>query len=266
MTTTLARYPGTQRATVRGVVRSEFTKLRSLPAAAWSLAAAIALVVGFGAIYAGVRVSRPPADPSTFDAAGVSLSGVALAQIAVGVLGVLVMTSEYSSGLIRTSFAAVPTRTPVLWSKVAVLGGVTAVVCLPAAFAAFLIGQSVLASGHLNSTLAAPGVLRAVIGSALYLTAVAVLGIGLGTVLRHTAGAIAALFGVLYALQIVAGFLPTALSDHVYKYLPAPAGMAITMVGHDPYALAPWTGFGLFCGYVAAVLLVGAWGMRRRDA
>ncbi len=266
MMTTLKHETGTQRVTVQGVLRSEWTKLRSLPAAAWSLAATIALVVGFGALYAGVRVSRPPADPSTFDATGVSLSGVALAQIAAGVLGVLVITSEYASGLVRTSFAAVPSRTPVLWSKVAVLGGVTAVVCLPATLAAFLIGQSVLASGHLNTTLAADGVLRAVVGGALYLTAVAVLGIGLGTVIRHTAGAIAALFGVLYGLQIAVGFLPTSVVDHVYKYLPAPAGVAITMIGQDPDALAPWTGYGLFCGYVAVVLLVGAWSMRRRDA
>jgi ABC-type transport system involved in multi-copper enzyme maturation permease subunit len=247
MMATREQETGTQRVTVAGVLRSEWTKLRSLPAAAWSLAAAIALVVGFGAIYAGVRVSRPPADPSTFDATGVSLSGVALAQIAVGVLGVLVITSEYASGLVRTSFAAVPSRTPVLWSKVAILGGATAIVCLPAAFAAFLIGQSVLASGHLNTTLAAAGVLRAVVGGALYLTAVAVLGIGLGTVIRNTAGGIAALFGLLYGLQIAVGFLPAAVVDHIYKYLPAPAGIAISHTpptpvgarGSHPSALGP---------------------------
>ncbi len=127
---------------------------------------------------------------------------------ATGVLGVLVITSEYATGLIRTSLAAVPRRLPVLWGKAGLLAVATVAVSLPAAFTVFLAGQSILARQHLGATLSQPGVARAVIGSALYLAVAGLIGLGLGTLLRSTAGGIAALFGLLFAVQIVAGFLP----------------------------------------------------------
>jgi ABC-2 type transport system permease protein len=255
----------TQRVTLPRVVRSEWTKLWSTPSTAWSLLTSVALVVGIGVLYAMVRVSRPPADPSTFDPAGVSLSGIQLAQIAVGVLGVLFITGEFGSGLIRVSYAAVPRRTPVLWGKAIVLAAVSFVVCLPASFAAFLIGQSILRGGHLSTSFDQPGVPRAVLGGALYLVVVALIGLALGAILRSTAGAISALFGILYALQIASGFLPDSVSDQVYRYLPVPAGTAIANVHLDPLSLAPWTGYGLFCLYAVILLGVGAWRMRRQE-
>jgi ABC-2 type transport system permease protein len=251
------------------VVRSEWTKLRSVPSTAWSLLTAVALVVGVGALYCLLRVARPPrgtADISAFDPAAVSLAGVQLAQLAVGVLGVLLITGEYATGTIRTSLAAVPARLPVLWGKVIVYALTTLALCVPATFAAFLVGQSILSPEHLDTTLGHPGIVRAVFGSALYLAAVDLLGLGLGALLRSTAGAVASLFGLLFAPQILVGFLPGDWSDHINRYLPAPAGLAITSAQPDPASLPPWAGFGLFCLYTAIVIGVAGWRLRRRDA
>ena len=258
----------TIRVTPLRVVRSEWTKLRSLPSTAWSLATAVALVVGFGALYSTLRVTRPPepAAVASFDPTAVSLVGVQLAALAVGVLGVLLVTGEYASGTIRTTLAAVPARLPVLWGKAVAFAATTLALCVPAALAAFLVGQSILARERLDTTLGQPGTARAVLGSALYLAAVGLLGLGLGALLRSSAGAIAALFGLLFAPQIVVGFLPASWSDASYGYLPVPAGAAVTSVRPDPITLGPWTGFGLFCLYVAVVLGLAAWQLRRRDA
>jgi ABC-2 type transport system permease protein len=261
--------PAGQRVTQARVVRSEWTKLRSLPSTAWSLLAAVALIVGVGALYSLLRVTRPPTDPAavaSFDPTAVSLTGVQLAELAIGVLGVLLVAGEYATGTIRVSLAAVPRRLPVLWGKAVVVGLTTLVLCLPAALAAFLVGQSILSAERLDVGLSHPGVARAVLGSALYLGAVGLLGLGLGALLRSTAAAVAGLFGVLFAPQLLAGFLPAAWSDRVYPYLPVPAGVAVTAVRSDPAALAPWSGFALFCLYVAVVLAFAAWRLRRRDA
>ena len=257
-----------QRVTQAKVVHSEWTKLRSQPSTAWSLLSAVALIVGFGVLYSLVRVTRPPrtaADMASFDPTAIGLAGVQLAQIAVGVLGVLLVTSEYATGMIRTSMVAVPRRLPVLWAKASVLALTAPVVFVPATFATFLVSQSVLSREQLDTSLDQPGVARAVLGSALYLTAVGLLGLGLGALLRNTAGAIASLFGVLFGLQIVVGFLPASVADKVSRYLPTPAGVAVTNVRPDPASLPPWTGFGLFCLYTVILLGLAAWLLRRRD-
>src|SRR5215813_170449 len=148
----LPSYRQPQRVTQARVMRSEWTKIRTQPSAYWSLLAAVILVVGFGIGYSLLRVARPPhgaAAMASFDPAGISLSGIQLAQIAVGVLGVLLITSEYATGLVRTTLAAVPRRLPVLWGKAAMLTVATIAVSLPAAFAAFLAGQSILGRQHL---------------------------------------------------------------------------------------------------------------------
>jgi ABC-2 type transport system permease protein len=258
-----------QRVSQARVVGSEWTKLRSLPSTVWSLLAAVVLIVGFGALYCLLRVTRPPSNPAAlaaFDPTAVSLSGVQLAQLAIGVLGVLLLAGEYATGTIRVSLAAVPRRLPVLWGKAIVFALTTLGLCLPAVLAAFLVGQSVLSAERLDISLTDPGVARAVLGSALYLSAVGLLGLGLGALLRSTAGAVAGLFGLLFGPQLLVGFLPAAWSDQLYRYLPAPAGIAVANVRPEPAALAPWTGFGLFCLYTAVVLALAAWRLRRRDA
>ena len=155
--------PAGQRVTLARVVRSEWTKLRSLPSGRWSLLIALASIVGFGALYSLLRVTRPPDDPAAlaaFDPTAVSLSGVQLAHLAVGVLGVLLVAGEYATGLIRTSLTAVPARLPVLWAKAIVFALTTLAVCLPATAAAFLVGQSILSERRLDIPLGHPGVAR----------------------------------------------------------------------------------------------------------
>jgi ABC-2 type transport system permease protein len=260
--------PAAQRVTQARVVRSEWTKLRTLPSTAWSLLAAVALIVGFGALYCLVRVTRPPSDPAAaaaFDPTAVSLSGVQVAQLAVGILGVLLVAGEYATGTIRVSLTAVPRRLPVLWGKAVVFGLTALVLCLPAVLAAFLVGQSILSAEQLDSSLSDPGVARAVLGSALYLSAGGLLGLALGALLRSTAWAVAGLFGVLFGPQLLTGLLPATWSDRIYPYLPGPAGVAVTAVRPDPAALAPWSGFAVFCLYIAVGLAVAAWQLRRRD-
>jgi len=198
--------------------------------------------------------------------AAVSLSGVQLAQIAVGVLGVLLITSEYATGLIRTTMAAVPRRLPVLWGKAALVVAAIAAVSLPAAFAAFLAGQSIRSRDHLAVALSQPGVVRAVIGSALYLAVIGLVGLGLGGLVRNAAGGIAALFGMLYGMPLAAGFLSGHWAVEVGRYLPATAGQAVTVVQPDPTLLQPWTGFGVLCLFAAASLGLAAARMRRGDA
>jgi ABC-2 type transport system permease protein len=248
------------------VVRAELTKFRSVSSTAWSLLSAVTLIVALGIMYSMVRVTRPPADPAGFDAVGVSLSGVQVAQFAVGVLGVLVITNEYASGLIRTTFAAVPRRTPVLRGKAIVLATGVFALSLPAVFGAFLTGQSVLSAEHLDMSLGQRGVARAIVGAALYLSVVALLGLGLGAILRRTAGGVAAVIGVLLGPQLLTGFLPAAMADDVYRWLPSPAGLAITTARPDSTLLSPWAGFAVFLLYTAIVLALGAWRLRRRDA
>jgi ABC-2 type transport system permease protein len=265
----LPAYRQSQRVTQARVVRAEWTKLRTQPAAYWTLLSAVILVVGFGIGYSLLRVARPPhgaAAIASFDPAAISLSGVQLAQIAVGVLGVLLVTAEYATGLIRTTFAAVPRRLPVLWGKAGLLAAIVTAVSLPAVFAAFVEGQSILSRHHLSVSLSHPGVTRAVIGSALYLAAVGILGLGLGALLRNAAGGIAALFGLLYGLPLVAGLLPGTWAADVSKYLPANAGQAVVTVQPDPTQLQPWTGFGVLCLYAAVLLGISAARMRHGDA
>ena len=192
------------------VMKSEWTKLRTQPGALWSLLSALILVVAFGILYSLLRVARPPhgAAAASFDPTSVSLAGVQLAQIAAGVLGVLLITSEYATGLIRTTLAAVPRRLPTLWGKAAVVIGAVVAVSVPAAVAVFLAGQAILGRQHLSVSFGAPGVARAVIGGALYLAVAGLLGLALGALLRSAAGGIAALFGLLFAVPILVGFLP----------------------------------------------------------
>ncbi|HET7658884.1 MAG TPA: hypothetical protein VFK66_00750 [Oryzihumus sp.] len=259
-----------KKVTLPRVVLSEWTKLRSLRSTVFSLLVAVVFIVGLSVLVPTVTVNHwPPRDPREalgFDPTSRSLAGIFLAQLALGVLGVLFITGEYATGMIRATLAAVPARLPVLWAKAVVFGAVTLALTVPSTLGAFLIGQSILRGKHLQASLGDPGVLRAVLGAALYLTVVGLLGLALGAVLRNTAGGISALFGVLFVLPIVVRFLPSSWADPIDRYLPSSAGEAITHVHPDPAALSPWAGFGLFCAYAALVLAAAAVSLRRRDA
>ena len=251
-------------------VRAEWTKLRSVRSTVWTLLAAVGLAVGFGVLIAASRMSSwDNADASErlrFDATSFSLSGLFLAQLAVGILGVLVVTSEYATGQIRATFGATPQRTTVLAAKATAFTGVVLAVGTVASFSAFWTGQAIFASKGLDVSISEPGVLRAVCGGALYLGAVGLLGIGLGVMLRRTAGAVAALVGLLVLAPLVGGFLPASFQESAGKYFPAQAGMAVFGVVPDPRALAPWTGYAVLLAYVVGALVLGGLLLSRRDA
>ena len=266
--TRLPVYSLPQRVTQGRVIAAEWIKLRTQQSALWAGAGAIGLTAGFGILYAALLAARPPhGAAAAFDPTAVSLSGIQLAQIAVGVLGAMLITSEYSSGMIRSTVAAVLRRLPVLWGKAAVALGAVFAASVPAVLVAFFAGESVLAKVGLDISFGQPGVARAVLGSAAYLAVAAVLGVGLGALLRNTAAAVTALFGLLFGLQLLAGLIPGATGVTLEKFMPSTAGQAIASVHPDPgTSLGPWAGLGLFACYTIVVLALAARRMSRGDA
>ena len=229
--------------------------------------------LGIGALVCVVHVNRfnqlSLADKAEFEPIRFSLAGLQLAQLAIGVLGVLVITNEYTTGVIRATFAAVPQRRVVLAAKGIVFSLVTLLIGEIASFAAFFVGQAILSSKHLQAHLGDPGALRAVIGGGLYLMVIGLLALGLGSLVRHTSGAIATFFGLLLVLPGIVAALPQSWQDAIDKWLPVNAGEAIFRRGGTfgtRHQLAPWTGFGVFCAYAAAALLAAAILLTRRDA
>ncbi|SHM92100.1 ABC transporter permease subunit [Cryptosporangium aurantiacum] len=262
---TRARTSAEAGVTIGRVIRSEWIKLRSLRSTAITLGAALVVVIGFGLLAASV-VSGDGGGPGggPIDPTDLSLSGVTLGQLILGVLGVLVIAGEYSTGMIRATLAAVPTRLPVLWAKVVVFGGVTLVVSLVATVAAFLAGQAAL--GADGVALGDDGTLRAVFGAAIYLTGIGLLGLALGAILRHTAGAIGALVGLILILPTMVGLLPDSWSEPLTKILPSNAGSAFMSADPASTLLSSGAGLAVFIAWIVGALAVAAVLMRRRDA
>jgi ABC-2 type transport system permease protein len=252
-------------------LQSEWIKLRSVRSTMWSLLVTLILTVGLGALFCAARVARAgrldAGDLRAFDPTSFSLNGLFLAQLAIGVLGVLVISSEYATGQIRATLGATPQRRLVLGAKVLVFTAVVFVVGLVACVSAFLIGQGILSAKFHQATVGQPGVLRAIVGGAAYLAVIGALGIGLGTMLRRTAGAIAALVGLLLILPILVNFLPSPWNQDISKYLPLQAGQSIFRAASASSGdLSTWVGFAVFCAYAAAALIGGALLLKRRDA
>lgn len=262
--------------TFSGALRSEFTKIRSLRSTRWTLFAMIVLTMGLGAIatYGQTKAHRAP----YFDPTSWSLGGVWLTELLIGVVGTLVITSEYSTRMIRTSLTALPQRGLLVAAKVVVLAAVAFVAGLIASFASFFIGQAIMSPHHISTTLNHHGVLRAVIGAALYLTVGGLMAFGIGLLIRHTAAALSTAVAVLFLLPIAGNLLPHNLQDHVDRWLPTAAGAQIWTVNHAPHLnpgspigangpmFSSLTGFALFCGYAAIVVAAGLILFRRRDA
>jgi len=252
----------------RRVVLSEWTKLRSVRSTRWSLLIAVSATVGIAALACAVVSHHYPQmdahDRADFHPLDVTFAGVQLAQLAIGVLGVLVITAEYSTGMIRSSLTAVPKRLPVLWAKAAVYGLVTLALMIPATLAAFFLGQALLAPHHIDIGFTHSGVARAVVGAALYLTAVGLFGLGLGAIVRNTAGGIAAFAAIMFVLPPLMNVLPASWNNAVSPYLPLAAGEAIMSITPGGQ-LSPWVGLGLFGAYTAAALGIAALLLVRRD-
>ena len=257
-------------ATFGDVLRSEWTKLRSVRSTFWSLTATVVLGVGLGAaISAAAAHGYPKSSVSgklSWDPTAVSLDGMALASLAIVVLGVLCISSEYSSGMIHPSLIAVPKRGRVLAAKSLVFAAVTFVVGEVTSFAAFFVGQALI-SGHApHAALGDPGVARAVVGTGLLLASLAVLSVAAGTLLRHPATAIATMIAVLFVLPAIAQALPDSWRNPVTEFWPTEAGGQLTSVYHAAHTLQPWPGFGVMCLFTAIVYAVAWTLLDRRDA
>ena len=255
-----------------GVARSEWTKIRSLRSTSWTFLVTAVLTIGLGSLFALGRTSaRQGRDPITanFNAAGFPFNALFLAQLAIGVLGVLIITTEYSSGMIRTTFTAVPQRGLVLAVKAVIFGSVTFVVALLTTFVTFFASQAILNRGAVKYgvSLSSPHALRIVIGAALYMTVCGLLGVALGALLRSTAAAITALAGLLFILPIMMNFLPVSWHrDAIAQWLPSNAGMQIVEKVTQPLQFSPWAGLAVFAGWVAVAFVAGLVLLHHRDA
>ena len=256
--------------TGRRVLRSEWTKFWSVRSPSWTLLVAVALTVGLGAVFSAVRSSQHASmsahELATFNATATSLSGMAIAELAIGVLGILVVTGEYATGMIRSSLTVVPKRLTVLWSKIGISAAVSLGVMLVASFGAFFLGQTLLSAHGLNTSLGAPGVLRSVIGAALSVSVIAVLGLGLGALFRNTAAAISTFVGVFFVLPPLLALLPGSLSTDITPYVPSNAAAALFGGDTGFTLLSPWAGFSVLCGYAALAVAAAAWRLRTTDA
>jgi ABC-2 type transport system permease protein len=267
---TLPRLPHTGRVTQARVAVSEWTKLRSLRSTRWSLLAAILLTIGFPLLFAAVTSSHwgsmSPHERADRHPLDIALAGVNVSQLAVAVLGVLVITGEYSTGMIRASFSAVPKRLPVLWAKTVVFGVVTLLLMVPSVVIAFFASQAILSRHHiLQISFSHPGVARSVIGGAAYVVLVGIFALGIGAMLRNTAGGIATFAGIFFVLPPLMNVLPASWNDAISKYLPSEAGRQIFSLTHDASSLSPLWGGLLFVGYCAVVLALAAVLLVRRD-
>ena len=254
----------------RTVARMEWRKLRTVRSS-WLILVIFAVGMislsvlalsheGYPQLSAADRASFDPTRDSTF-------TGLLLGQLLAAVLGVLTITSEFSSGMIRATFAAAPRRPLVLAAKAAVLGAVMLTAGEILAFVAFLAGQAVLQAPAPRAALGQPGVLRAVLMAGAYPALVALIGLGLGAVIRHTAGAICAVVVVLFLLPLLVAPLGAATQDSVVRFLPEQiAALSLTAVRPVASALPPALAFALLCGYAAIAVAAGAWQLARRDA
>jgi ABC-type transport system involved in multi-copper enzyme maturation permease subunit len=261
-----------RRAGITGTLRSELTKFRSVRSTYWTLILLVLVGLAWSiAFCAGTASHWSPGQRAGFDPTQSSIIGMAqLGQLVIIVLGTLAITSEYSTGMIRTSLTVMPRRGVLYGAKAAVFAAAALVVAVPTAFACFFIGQALLGRTHVTATLSQPGVLPAVIGAGLYVVLCSLFAFGLGAVLRSTAGTLTASYGVLFLLPELAKALPSAWYNDIERWLPSGDVLnAITGtqgVNHNPNLFSGWGELGVFAGYAAVMLVLGAVSFRNRDA
>ena len=258
------------RVSLAGLIRSEWTKLRTVRSTLWTLGATLLIGVGVSAIATGVTrahwATESAANRAAFDPVEVTLMGVFLGgMLLLGILGILVVSSEYATGTIRATLAAQPRRPMVLAAKLIVFAAVALAAAEVTAFAGFLVGQAFLTSPAPHATLSSPGALRAVAGIGLVLCVSGLLALGIGVIVRHTAGAISGYVFVVLVLPLIASGLPNSIQHAIVRLLPVSIG-SVMVKNAVPDAFGPWTGFGILCGYTALTLAVGMVVMVRRDA
>src|SRR5215469_15302258 len=295
----------TGRAGLTGAIRSEFTKLRSVRSTYWTLLALVVLSIGLGAaISAGAAadLNAHPGDKSGFDATAVSLFAFfEFGQLIIAVLGALTITSEYSTGMIRTSLTAMPRRGTIYAAKLIVFSTVTLIISMITSFVSFFVGQAAMSGSGVSASLfhsvtiprdvnMSPGpqgpngppsyhfigtvvispstVLTAIIGSALFVTVVALIAFALGSIIRHTAGAITSAIGLVFIVPVILAVLPDTWRWDVVRFFPDAAGrvLSVTIGQHNPHLWSAWPQFGVTVLYAVVLLAVGAYLFRKRDA
>lgn len=250
---------------VRGweILTSEWTKLRSVRSTFWTLLIAAVTAVGGSVVLA---FSTRASGMTPFDPLGSIFFGwLEYPVLAIGVLGVLVFTSEYSTGQIRTTFAAVPRRRALLAAKAGVMGIVSLALGELFAFASFFLSEAIL-SGHKNSlSISHPGVLGAVCAAGVSLFAVAMVGVGLGAIVRQTAGAVVALPAIIY-LPLIALSLPAPWNDRIGEFTMLMAAYQVVSLHPQTHLLSPGISMVVLLAWPAVLLLVAAVMITRRDA
>ncbi|MCA1217967.1 ABC transporter permease subunit [Streptomyces sp. 8L] len=247
---------------VPAVLQSEWTKIRTVSSTTWTLALAFVATAGIGAVATSLASPGRHFDPTL-----ISFAGITLGELAMVVFGVLVVGSEYSSGMIHTSLAAVPRRATFLFGKIGVAGLLALVVGLITGFITFFLGQALLGDG--GTTLGAPNVLRAVVGAGLYMCLIAVFSMGVTAMLRSSMLSLGILMPFFFLVSNILSAVPKA--KDVARYFPDQAGSKILQVvpdaqggSHVPYG--PWAGFAIMAAWVVAALIGGYLVLRKRDA
>jgi ABC-2 type transport system permease protein len=249
------------------VLRAEWIKFWSVRSTAWSVALLFLLGAGLTVLVCASSAEWLASSEADESPASFVTWGLMVAQVTAVVLGTLVATGEYGTGTIRATLAAVPRRGTVLAAKAVVLTGTLLVAGTGTAFAGYLGGNAFLSAEGIGLSLDDEGVLRALIGSGLYLAGLGLLSMAVGLLVRHTAAALSTVLGVVFVLGNMAFVLPGAWGEWIAKVLPGNAGSVVaTPVHFDPDLLQPWTGFALFAVEVAGLLAVAAVVFRRRDA
>lgn len=265
--------PATRRAGLGGALRSEWTKLRTVRSTIWSLLAMAAIAIGLMSLIAWATMRRwdrfEPRERTNLAQHPLEIilaRPVFVGQLVVAVLGVMVISSEYTTGMIRSTLQAQPRRITVLAAKVAVFAVLMLVVGELLSFAAFTVGR-LLISGHIQVNLADSGVTRAVVGAGLYIAVLGLFSLAFGAILRHTAGAITAVLGLILIVSNLTGLLPDSWGHHINAWMPTNAGQLIMQAQQAPDdLLSPWQGLGVFAGWTVLLLVVAAVLFHTRDA
>jgi ABC-2 type transport system permease protein len=265
--------PATSRAGIGGMLRSEWTKLRTVRSTLWSLVAMAGISIGLMSLIAWATMNRwNRFDPDE----RISLMHrpleivlarpVFVCQLVVAVLGVMVISAEYTTGMIRSTLQAQPRRLTVLAAKIVVFAALMTVVGEILSFAAFFIGRQLI-SGHIAVSLSDPGVTRSVIGAGLYIAVLGLFSLAFGAIVRHTAGAITGVLGLILIVSNLTGLLPDSWGHHINAWMPTNAGQLIFEPTLPPdHLLTQWQGLAVFAGWTALLLGIAAFLLEKRDA
>ncbi|HEX4830375.1 MAG TPA: hypothetical protein VH478_04700 [Trebonia sp.] len=256
-----------------GLLLSEWTKIRTVRSTVWSLIAFAVVTIGASTLIASLIAANwnsPGNDAAhtlTTDPTSLVFGpGFFLGQLALGVLGVIVVSGEYSTGAIRSSLLAVPGRLPMLAAKIIVFALLEIVISAVMIFVVFFITTSIFSS-HVSITISQPGMVGACIGAIFYLTVVGLFAMSVGGLIRHTAGAIATVVGIILVVPSLIGLIPGTVAQHISAYFFTNAGVLVAQTHQQPGdLLSPWQGLGVFVLEVAILLAAGAWLLKRRDA